>query len=73
MTTSPSRMAPIFLRRFYSFVTTAILEFKNCAGSIAGCVKGDQRLNRLEKKLQELNVEEQSEDDEEDEDMEESD
>ena len=35
-------------------------------------MKGDQKMNRLEKKLQELNVEEQSEDDEEDEDMEES-
>jgi hypothetical protein len=35
-------------------------------------VKDDQKMDRLEKKLQELNVEEQSEDDEEDEDMEES-
>jgi hypothetical protein len=36
-------------------------------------VKDDQKMDRLEKKLKELSVEEQNEDDKEDEDMDESD
>jgi hypothetical protein len=36
-------------------------------------VKDDQKMERLEKKMQELSVEEQNEDDKEDEDMNESD
>jgi hypothetical protein len=72
MTTSRSRMAPIFFEAVLFLRCNRYLWDEKTVQEALLAVKDDQKMDRLEKKLQELNVEEQSEDDEEDEDMEES-
>jgi hypothetical protein len=72
MTTSRSRMAPIFFEAVLFLCCNRYLWDEKTVQEALLAVKDDQKMDRLEKKLQELNVEEQSEDDEEDEDMEES-
>jgi hypothetical protein len=71
MTTSRSRMAPIFLEAILFLRYNHYLWDEKTVQEALLAVKGDQKMDRYEKKLQELNVEEQSEDDEEDKDVEE--
>ena len=73
MTSSRSRMAPIFFEAILFLRYNRYLWDEKTVQEAWLTVKGDQKMDRFEKKMQEINVEEQSEDDEEDEDVEESD
>jgi len=73
MTSSRSRMAPIFFEAILFLCYNHYLWDEKTVQEALLTVKGDQKMDRLEKKMQELDAEEQSEDDKEDEDEEESD
>lgn len=64
MTSSRSRMAPIFFEAILFLCYNRYLWDEKTVQEALLTVKGDQKMDRLEKKLQELNAEEQSEDDE---------
>ena len=64
MTSSRSRMAPIFFEAILFLHYNRYLWDDKTVQEALLTVKGDQKMDRLEKKLQELNAEEQSEDDE---------
>ena len=73
MTTTRSKMAPIFFEAISFLRYNRYLWDEKTVQEAYLAVRDDQKMERLETKLQELNVEEQSKDDKEDEDMEESD
>jgi hypothetical protein len=72
MTTSRSRMAPIFWAILLPHYNCYLWDEKTVQEALVA-VKDDQKMDRLEKNMQELTAEEQNEDHKENEDMNKSD